>query len=395
MKPKYLMISSEVRRDLEKPLAYFEQLEVWHLYNRAPWNDMRPEDFTPRSLRFRFPWDLFLHLSRIKPDIIQGPEPMSALMFPYLMAVLLYLWLNPKTKLVTASLEAIPLEKKYPYPIFLPMKKMLPIWFRRSSVVFYLEHGALYNLTTYGATEDKLVYHLYGCWGVDFDEFNPEGEAYKYPPAKPVITCVARHSPIKGVHHLIEAYKILRDKGLNATLALIGDGSERVNLEAQAKATGYGNDIIFHGLVKHAELPYYLRGADIFALPSTKGKIWTQQLSTATWQAMACGLPLVVTHIGRMEEFTPPEAGYLVPERDPAAMAEALARLVGDPVNLRRMSEGALGYARKRFTDRKNVAIAEQIILERCGFGAGEIEERGKRKEEGEKQKITAKNQSL
>ncbi|MBL1981137.1 glycosyltransferase, partial [Klebsiella pneumoniae] len=84
-------------------------------------------------------------------------------------------------------------------------------------------------------------------------------------------------------------------------------------LEAQARSTGYGEDIVFHGTVKNADLPDYLRAASVFVMPSISGKIWTQQLSSATWQAMACGLPVVVSDIGRMAEFTPPEAGFLVP----------------------------------------------------------------------------------
>lgn len=164
-KPRYVMVSSEVRRDLEQPLEHFQQLEVYHLYNRAPWNDLRPEDFGPRSRRFGSPLSLFVELYRIKPEIIQGPEPFSALMFPFLCAVFLYLLLNPRTKLVTASLEAIPLEKKYPFFLVWPFRVVLPLWFRRAAIIFYLEGGAKANLEKYGAPKGKLVHHLYGSWG--------------------------------------------------------------------------------------------------------------------------------------------------------------------------------------------------------------------------------------
>lgn len=367
-KPRYVMVSSEVRRDLEQPLEHFQQLEVHHLYNRAPWNDLRPEDFGPRTYRYGSPLTMFMHLWRIKPDIIQGPEPFSALMFPYLCLVFLYLLLNPQTKLVTASLEAIPLEKKYPFFLVWPFRVVLPLWFRRAAIIFYLEGGAKANLEKYGAPKEKLVHHLYGSWGVDQREFKPEGPKVTYAKPWPVILNVGRMVPLKGAHILIEAYKKLRDQGLEAILALVGDGPERAKLEAQAEATGYGEDIIFHGTIKHADLADYLRGADIFVMPSISGKIWTQQLSSATWHAMACGLPVVVSDIGRMAEFTPPEAGFLVPERDPDALAEALAKLLRDPDLLRRMSEGALNYARERFNDAQNIRRVEEMILERSGW---------------------------
>jgi glycosyltransferase involved in cell wall biosynthesis len=367
-KPRYVMISSEVRRDLEQPLEHFKRLEVYHLYNRAPWNDLREGDFQQRTRRFGSPLSLFLLLREIRPDIVQGPEPMSALMFPYLCATFVYLLLNPHVKLVTASLEAIPLEKKYPWPILWPMKLVLPFWFRRAMVIFYLEGGAKYNLESGGAPPEKMVHHLYGSWGVNLRECNPEGPRVRYAKPYPVILNVGRMVPLKGAHVLIEAYRRLRERGLEATLALVGDGPERARLEAQAQATGYGEDIVFHGTVKNAELPDYLRAASVFVMPSLSGKIWTQQLSSATWQAMACGKPVVVSDIGRMAEFTPPEAGFLVPENDPQALSDALARLIADPELLRRMSEAALNYAHARFDDAKNIARVEEIILERAGF---------------------------
>lgn len=364
---KYVMVSSEIRRDLEQPLSYFDRLEIHHLYNRAPWNDMKQGDFGPRTKRFFTPLSLYWHLHTIRPDIIQGPEPLSLLMYPFLIAVYLYLLLHPKTKLVTLSLEPIPLDKKY-HPLLVPMfQAVLTPWFKRASVIFWFDRGSYENLRRYGAPEDTLVNQLYGSWGVDLDNFNPEGEQ-AFHNSDPTILYVGRLAKVKGVTHLIEAFKRLREKGHGAKLAIVGDGAERDALEKQAQDSGFASDITFYGLVKNADLPPYMRAADIFALPSITSKLWVQQLSMTAWQAMACGLPVVTTDTGQMREFTPEDTGFLVPERDPDALAEALIDLVNDESKRQTMRQAALEYAQDRFDTVKNVARAEETILARCGY---------------------------
>src|SRR6266496_4848217 len=131
------MISSEIRRDLQGPLAYFQKLDIYHFYRSAPWNDMKAFEFNSRTIKFSLPFDLFWKLRQVNPDIVQGPEPLSLLMLPYLFATLVYLWLHPAVKLVTLSLEPIPLEKKY-HPVIVPLFRLiLRWWFQRASVVFW------------------------------------------------------------------------------------------------------------------------------------------------------------------------------------------------------------------------------------------------------------------
>lgn len=365
---RYVMVSSEIRRDLEQPLDYFDRLDIFHLYNRAPWKDMRANDFGEQTSRFLTPVDLFWHLFRIRPDIIQGPEPFSLLMFPYLVAVYLYLLVKPDVKLVTLSLEPIPLAKKY-HPLIVPIfDAILRGWFKRASVIFWFDRGSYENLLRHHAPPDKLVNQLYGSWGVDLKNFRPEGPKFDYFADKVTLLYVGRLAKVKGVTHLIEAFKCLREQGLEAHLAIVGDGPERTELEQQAEASGFKDDIVFHGLVKNADLPPYMRAADVFVLPSITSKLWVQQLSMTAWQAMACGLPVVTTDTGQMCEFTPPGTGFLVPERDADALAESLAELIKDEEKRKSMSRAAYDYAQDRFDTVKNVARAEQTILEHTGF---------------------------
>jgi len=168
------------------------------------------------------------------------------------------------------------------------------------------------------------------------------------------------------VTYLIDAFKQLLDKGITARLAIVGDGPERERLQSQARSLGLEERITWFGTVKNADLPPYMRSAQFLVLPSISTKLWVQQLSMTAWQAMACGLPVIATRTGCMEEFTPPETGILVSERDPAGLASAMASLLLDPTKRNEMSAAARRYAVHRFDARRNVERAEQTILKWC-----------------------------
>lgn len=363
---RYVMISSEVRHDLQWPLAYFRKLDIYHLYRSAPWNDMREADFGEKTVRFRLPTDLLWKLGGLKPDIVQGPEPLSLLMLPYLCATLVYLWLHPRVKLVTLSLEPQRLEDKY-HPAIVPLyRAILGLWFRRASVVFWLDSGAKRNLLAYGAPPEKLVNLMYGSWGVDLDHFSPHGEKVSLDTPDPVVLYLGRLSHEKGAEYLIEALKLVHDRGTRAHLAVVGDGPERQRLRSLAERLGVEGSITWFGTVKYSDLPPYIRAAQFMVLPSITTKLWVQQLSSAAWHAMSCGLPVIATQTGCLSEFTPPEAGILVPQRDPISLADAIEGLLKDPARLKQMSFNARAYAAERFDAKRNVRIAEQTILEWC-----------------------------
>lgn len=363
---RYAMISSEIRRDLQQPLSMFEHLDIVHFYRSAPWNDMKDAEFTRRTIRFRLPFDLVWKLWRAKPEIVQGPEPLSLLMLPFLVATMVYLWLRPSVRLVTLSLEPIPLARKY-HPAIVPLyRAILWAWFRRARVIFWFDTQSRDNLLAHGADPAKMVHLIYGSWGIDTREFTPEGPAVQLQTTDPVVLYVGRLSPVKGVTYLLDAFRLLRDRGLAAHLAIVGDGPERSALQAQARHLEIDAHITWFGTVKNADLPAYMRAGGFLVLPSITTKLWVQQLSMTAWQAMGCGLPVIATRTGCMDEFTPPETGILVPERDPEALAGAMATLLGDPARRTAMSRAARAYAVARFDAAANVRRAEQTILEWC-----------------------------
>jgi glycosyltransferase involved in cell wall biosynthesis len=363
---RYAMISSEIRRDLQKPLAYFRRLDIYHLYRTPTWNDMKPSEFTDRTIRFNLPFDLVYKLHKVKPQIVQGPEPLSLLMLPYLFATLIYLWFHPRVRLVTLSHEPLSLASKY-HPLIVPAYRLiLNWWFRRASVVFWFDSRTKRNLLANGVKPEKLVHLSYGAWGIDVDEFTPAGPSVSIETDDPVILYVGRLAYVKGVAYLLDAFRLLRDRGIKVHLAIVGDGHEGERLRARATELGVDGQITWFGTVRNADLPPYMRAAEFLVLPSITSRLWVQQYSSTAWQAMGCGLPVIATRTGCLDEFTPPEVGILVPERDPISLADAMAELLTDSDKRQQMSTSARAYALQRFHDKRNVDMAEQTVLAWC-----------------------------
>jgi phosphatidyl-myo-inositol dimannoside synthase len=132
--------------------------------------------------------------------------------------------------------------------------------------------------------------------GVDLDVFQP-GPAI--PDDGPLhVVCVARLIDRKGQHQLIKAVKRLTDSGRDVVLSLIGTGDLQRDYEDQARRLGIEDRVRFVGYVPREEINTYYNTAHVFALPS-----YNEGMSLAALEAMAAGLPLVVTRTGGTAEL--------------------------------------------------------------------------------------------
>ena len=152
---------------------------------------------------------------------------------------------------------------------------------------------------------------------VDLDSFSPAPH-----PPRPVkrLVAVTRMTEIKGVPDLLEALRLLRTRRQDWTCELIGGGERGDDYRGLASRLGL-DCVAFRGELRRPEVAAALREADLFVLASR-----IETFSVATVEAMACGLPAVVTACGGPEELVGPEAGVIDPKEDPAALAEALDR---------------------------------------------------------------------
>lgn len=154
------------------------------------------------------------------------------------------------------------------------------------------------------------------------------------PAAGPVrIVAVGRMVEKKGFAYALRALALLRAQGRDVMLDLIGDGPLETELVAESERLGITHCVHRHGRLSATGVAELLRQSHLFVAPSMTSATGNQDAATNTVkEAMAIGLPVVATRHGGMPELVEDGAtGLLVPERDAAALAAALARLIDAP----------------------------------------------------------------
>jgi glycosyltransferase involved in cell wall biosynthesis len=158
--------------------------------------------------------------------------------------------------------------------------------------------------------------------GIDIRRFAAAPPAALPPGQGPVIGTVAALRPEKNLARLLRAFALLHAR-MPARLVIVGDGPERAALTASAAALGIADTVCFAGASTAPER--WLAAFHAFALTSD-----TEQMPLCVLEAMAAGLPVVSTDVGDVRDMlTPANAAFVVP-RDAAALAGALAVLLGN-----------------------------------------------------------------
>lgn len=183
--------------------------------------------------------------------------------------------------------------------------------------------------------------------GLDHTRFKPVARAearariaadlaLAIPDGGPLLVSVGNLIPLKGQALAIEALTGLPD----ARLVLAGQGPDRAALAVKAAGLGVGDRVIFAGSVPPDKLAVLLSAADAMVLPSER-----EGLANAWVEALACGTPIVIPDVGGAREVVrDPSAGRLA-ERNPAAIAGALADLLADPPSQAEVSANAAGFS--------------------------------------------------
>ena len=149
------------------------------------------------------------------------------------------------------------------------------------------------------------------------------------------ILYAGRLSHEKGVDVLVEAVALLPE-GLSVLIA--GDGPARADLEQLARDRGVADRIQFLGRIPMTELHDLMRASAVLAVPSR----WYENQPMTILEAYGCGRPVVASDIGGLpEQVEDGVTGRLVPHADPAALAQALAAVAGDPRRAHEMGAAA------------------------------------------------------
>jgi glycosyltransferase involved in cell wall biosynthesis len=171
----------------------------------------------------------------------------------------------------------------------------------------------------------SLIYN-----GVDLQRYSHQQpcctlhEDYAIPESSPIVGVVARLEAEKGHRTLIEAWPLVLAAHPQAWLLIVGEGSERDSLEAQAASLGISGRVVFTG--RREDVPAVTAALDISVLPS-----YREAQGLSVLEAMALSRPVVASEVGGIPEMIENGvSGLLVPPNDHVALADAIVRLLSD-----------------------------------------------------------------
>lgn len=192
--------------------------------------------------------------------------------------------------------------------------------------------------------------------GIDASRF-----ALKRQAASPAYDAVlvARLVPIKAIDLFVRAIAELARTRPGVTAAIVGDGPLRESLEQLARDLGIADRITFAG--QQRDVHHWLQQSRIFVLTSH-----SEGLALSLMEAMTCGLPGVVSHVGDLSDLvTHGVNGFLVREREPRAFAMRLAELLDDPLRYAAFADAAR-LASARYESAETTRIWDRVLRDDC-----------------------------
>jgi glycosyltransferase involved in cell wall biosynthesis len=227
------------------------------------------------------------------------------------------------------------------------------------AVVTVSQANARHIVDHFGVPPDRV--HVISC-GVDTERFQPNGERAE----PPHVVCVARLAPVKNLGLLLQVCADLVRRGLDFRCIIIGDGRCREQLAAARSQLRLDPVVELLGSVEQSHVLQWWQRAAVAALSSQ-----SEGMPVSLMEAAACGAPAVATSVGGVPELIEHGVtGLVVPPDDPRAMADAIERLLRDPVLRARMGRAARCRAKQRFSVRTQVNRL-------CDLWAAILSERG------------------
>lgn len=201
--------------------------------------------------------------------------------------------------------------------------------------------------------------------GVDLEYFSPshrqgivDAEAeLRAAPAAGTILCVASLVKLKRIDLLLDALATVVKNHPSCRCIIVGGGPLEMALRAQSTRLGLEASVYFAGHVQ--DVRPYLERADIFVLPSDN-----EGLPLSVGEAMACGVPCIVTDVGGNRELVlDKQSGLIVERGSTEQLAEAISYLLGNPEERRRMGIKARQCVRENFNLEDTMGQLKTLLL--------------------------------
>lgn len=195
--------------------------------------------------------------------------------------------------------------------------------------------------------------------GADAEQFFPAA-AESIPNPIPVILFVGRLHPTKGAHVLLDALRILNERGVRAKCRIVGSaysGDSKSTPYVEQISLNCSENVEFRGHCAANELAVEYRTADVLCCPS----ICQEAFGKVNVEAMACGLPVVASSVGGIPEIAAHGGVRLVHAGNAEEMADALQEILTNPQLRAKLSREARASFEKHFTWSGALAHYKQI----------------------------------
>jgi glycosyltransferase involved in cell wall biosynthesis len=220
-------------------------------------------------------------------------------------------------------------------------------------------------LVGFGVPRARLrLYQL----GIDLTAFTRGARA-----PRPRVLMVGRFVEKKGFEYGIRAFAACRARGLAAELAIIGDGERRAQLAALVQELGVADCTRFLGVLAPREVAAQLAQADVLLAPSVVAANGDRESGViAIKEASSAGLAVIGSRHGGIPEIIDDgETGYLVAERDVAALSARLGQLLGDRALCERLGRAGRAKMEREYDLGRRVLALEELYDEAIALKRG------------------------
>ena len=199
--------------------------------------------------------------------------------------------------------------------------------------------------------------------GVDTEEFQRKSGEKKFDghdwSSKVVFTFAGAIGYRKGIHNIIEAFKLVAVEISSVHLVIAGSGEYEKEIEVVIKNSGLADRITRLPWIDHAKLPRLFEASDIFLYPSISYGGWEEQFGYSIVEASLMELPVIATKSGSISDIVlDGKTGILIPENDSVALSEAMLRLSADSKLREKMGSAGRQFVSENFS---NPAIARKF----------------------------------
>jgi glycosyltransferase involved in cell wall biosynthesis len=176
-------------------------------------------------------------------------------------------------------------------------------------------------------------------------------------PEKPILLAVGQLKERKGFRYLVQACRVLVDRGYDLECHIVGEGPLRADLEAQIRQLSLEGIVRLYGSLPHHEVIEQYQEAAAFVLPAVLGGDGDRDgIPNVILEAMAMELPVVSTaHSGIPEVVQDGYNGLLVQPADEVALADAIASLLHNPELRRQLGQNGCRMVNEKFDVERNV----------------------------------------